>query len=641
MSRKYGKKRSCIEAPRKNPWFITYADEQGNRVVLKHPISSYDTLKHADIIKEALKERAGKKHGAMPDLERSMKVEHSIDRPGPGFPTFDVEQHVIEGGRLKPISHVLKSKGFDKANPTMKGKPTLWYPKKGSEAAKDLGSLLQKMRKASDSDKESLKKLFRATRLKWMARDGYSPKPKDKASVKSHAPASQITRKNLGVLGSLGVSLAANAIMSENPPRKYGLFEMGPDGKWVRLAPSLAYKKTDAVRIFQNELLNAALSGGPRRELRPVKSEPDPIGDYLMGTSEENPSSPASRFLSKKIPMLMREGYPQKQAVAIAYSMARKKGYRIGKRKNPYSGPMTERGVQKYLARLGLVMKKDEAGDFRISYKALNGERAEASAMYTPYLDDALGSGEMMAKWWAEQKRKNPALVIIGNPLKCEFCGAAPCICESEQEDDGEYDKTNPFHIITRKKGKIVSHEKFDTKADADAFIDYNALPRGFITSRFTDEEATVGDLIMPGGEVFKYAKKNPGNGAVRVPAKLERDLMKVPAKDRNEVMLGIKKYYEFHGCFPPRIIAENVDHAKVGYPKVNVALGLANKVDYRTVNAKSNKFFAGGKGRYEHKFGDELKNKKNAKPTLVTDPTGTTLHYLPSKFKVKDWIHH
>jgi hypothetical protein len=83
------------------------------------------------------------------------------------------------------------------------------------------------------------------------------------------------------------------------------------------------------------------------------------------------------------------------------------------------------------------------------------------------------------------------------------------------------------------------------------------------------------------------------------------------------------------------------VDHAKVGYPKVNIALGIGTKVDYQTRNSKSNKFFAGGKGRYEHKFGDELKNKKNSKPTLVTDPTGTTLHYLPSKFKVKDWIHH
>jgi len=48
----------------------------------------------------------------------------------------------------------------------------------------------------------------------------------------------------------------------------------------------------------------------------------------------------AKEFISEKIRILMREGYPQKQAIAIAYSMAVKAGYKIPKVKkgNPMEG---------------------------------------------------------------------------------------------------------------------------------------------------------------------------------------------------------------------------------------------------------------------------------------------------------------
>lgn len=37
----------------------------------------------------------------------------------------------------------------------------------------------------------------------------------------------------------------------------------------------------------------------------------------------------AEKFIHHKIPILLKEGYPQKQAEAIAYSEARKKGARL------------------------------------------------------------------------------------------------------------------------------------------------------------------------------------------------------------------------------------------------------------------------------------------------------------------------
>jgi len=58
--------------------------------------------------------------------------------------------------------------------------------------------------------------------------------------------------------------------------RKYGLFE-NQNGKWVRIAPTLAFYKPQAVKVFQNALLAPWLAGidGEKikgmRELRPVK----------------------------------------------------------------------------------------------------------------------------------------------------------------------------------------------------------------------------------------------------------------------------------------------------------------------------------------------------------------------------------
>ncbi len=52
--------------------------------------------------------------------------------------------------------------------------------------------------------------------------------------------------------------------------RQYSLFEKQGD-KWVRVS-TLSMKRTQAVRFFQNALLNGFFAG-IRRELRPVKTE--------------------------------------------------------------------------------------------------------------------------------------------------------------------------------------------------------------------------------------------------------------------------------------------------------------------------------------------------------------------------------
>jgi hypothetical protein len=44
-------------------------------------------------------------------------------------------------------------------------------------------------------------------------------------------------------------------------------------------------------------------------------------------------SKKAQSYISRKIKKLIKEGYPQKQAVAIAYSYAKKRRFRVGKRR--------------------------------------------------------------------------------------------------------------------------------------------------------------------------------------------------------------------------------------------------------------------------------------------------------------------
>jgi len=44
-------------------------------------------------------------------------------------------------------------------------------------------------------------------------------------------------------------------------------------------------------------------------------------------------SRKAAGFIARKVQILRREGYPTKQAVAIAYATARRRGYKVPRRR--------------------------------------------------------------------------------------------------------------------------------------------------------------------------------------------------------------------------------------------------------------------------------------------------------------------
>jgi hypothetical protein len=62
---------------------------------------------------------------------------------------------------------------------------------------------------------------------------------------------------------------------------------------------------------------------------RDTSWRPTPLSQIKSGAKSNPRSSQAKRFISGKIPKLIHEGYPQRQAVAIAHSMARKKGFKV------------------------------------------------------------------------------------------------------------------------------------------------------------------------------------------------------------------------------------------------------------------------------------------------------------------------
>jgi hypothetical protein len=50
----------------------------------------------------------------------------------------------------------------------------------------------------------------------------------------------------------------------------------------------------------------------------------------IQGLGKLDMSPKARKYIDKKIKILIRdEGYPQKQAVAAAFSMARRRGYKV------------------------------------------------------------------------------------------------------------------------------------------------------------------------------------------------------------------------------------------------------------------------------------------------------------------------
>lgn len=85
-----------------------------------------------------------------------------------------------------------------------------------------------------------------------------------------------------------------------------------------------------------------------------------------------------------------------------------------GRNINP-SGRLKQVEVFKQIRSLGLTVKRDEAGEFRVTVKSGDAELDEAIAYYTDDLGDALSTAGDIARRWADDPR-NRARVV--NPKK-------------------------------------------------------------------------------------------------------------------------------------------------------------------------------------------------------------------------------
>ncbi len=86
------------------------------------------------------------------------------------------------------------------------------------------------------------------------------------------------------------------------------------------------YSDSDIVSILMQKGLHfsEAVNVLVNESKKILKPKENPHEDMYYNMSED-----ARKFISKKIPILIHEGYHQKQAVRIAFEMARKVGYKV------------------------------------------------------------------------------------------------------------------------------------------------------------------------------------------------------------------------------------------------------------------------------------------------------------------------
>ena len=117
-----------------------------------------------------------------------------------------------------------------------------------------------------------------------------------------------------------------------------------PPGGRVRSNPAIRSewdRLTDRRRLAVLEFAGIPYEQARRLARRPWGTLPPSIQDEVAKGWQENPSSrKAQKFMSREVSHLMRDkGYPQKRAVAAAYAIARRKGFKL----NP--GPRGKRRV--------------------------------------------------------------------------------------------------------------------------------------------------------------------------------------------------------------------------------------------------------------------------------------------------------
>lgn len=104
------------------------------------------------------------------------------------------------------------------------------------------------------------------------------------------------------------------------------------------------------------------------------------IGHNKYNIVSEKLTDKASNYISKKIVKLRDEGYPQKQAIAIAYSYAKKKGYKVDESFNSKTtNDFTPNDYMYYAKAIGKKLKDNNVYDYKIIYADSN---------------DATGNGE-------------------------------------------------------------------------------------------------------------------------------------------------------------------------------------------------------------------------------------------------------
>jgi len=149
------------------------------------------------------------------------------------------------------------------------------------------------------------------------------------------------------------------------------------------------------------------------RKYGPDFVRPNPLLQTVMLAANPGTSRAARVFMSTKIKKLVGEGYPQKQAVAIAYSMARKRGMKVN--------PLTRAEAADTLrsARRDLKDMKSEATHHGRSFLAGRAVgKAWAAKIHGPDREEHPGAETVFRRGYrAGLSLKNPPLASVWDRL--------------------------------------------------------------------------------------------------------------------------------------------------------------------------------------------------------------------------------
>jgi len=170
--------------------------------------------------------------------------------------------------------------------------------------------------------------------------------------------------------------------------------------------------------------------------------------------------------------------------------------------------------------------------------------------------------------------------------------------------------------------------------AEIEMFVNIVAVsPNGF---EYPATEKTVWGKQMKSSSCTR-TRRNPGVSAADMKHIKAIKGFKPWMLQHPDFMKGLRKYREFHGCWPTKISCKDLPGmTRKDDPAFLVGMGKAMDTTYKPTDKRSSKYGSA----YIHEFADNKKKPKESDlPDRACTPDGKTIVTYGGKFAVKDWV--